>query len=578
MKRITVSDNCVACGYCIVESNLFEELPNGKAIPSGTGMITDSQYTSLVSVIENCPVKSISVVEDDITKEGGITSVLALKKLIGEDLKGYKVSSPNTNDFEFEENEHIPPLTVGHCTSNYEYSTYDKAQKEGLKEFERLMYSQRKTLTQAVLISYKEKQLSRFSHYIEEEGNYYYDVCDEISKILTEIEVRAKDITNGQVSLPGDFTLFEAGPDYGYDGDTYCYKLRNIEKLDYWDKDVKSATYYDSYINCDELGDRYRFDLHEVQQKFREYIPFEVSLKLGSLVYEWMDEAVNPFNELVRKRINEKVVIISSALKACPQFSENSGDPYSAVKNELIELIEEVKQKILKQENVFKSVDTDYSSDYRFTSESKSREAAENRLWRFYNSCQNYLSTGHNPRISNDLSEKYQHQIESIINDFKSNVQAIFDKHELEYPRVSINAIAQKQVVSVDLTTFEDCSSNINWEIRDLIDNKIIGSGGKVKHYEYFEHDTSEIDIIDTSEWRKGLFGREIEYKKYGYILWFNALSGFNKACEACCDYTYEDGFLKEYFNKLIGSLLSEFNKEVIAKISADKMLEKSGI
>ncbi|MUT67983.1 ferredoxin [Paenibacillus sp. NEAU-GSW1] len=574
MRRIIVSDNCVACGSCTLESDLLIELDNGKAAPKGTGLITDDQYHSLLSTLENCPVHAISVVDDEITKSGGTASILELKKLIDDKLKAFKPEFPSTGQFAFNANEYIAPLLVNRYSSGYEYSTYDRAHDEGFSEFERTMYAQHQTLVQAVLIHYKVKQLSKFAYYKSEPGNYFFEICREVSKILAEIEEMAKQITYGQIALPEDFVLFEAGPDLGYEGDIYCYSLRNMERMEHFEKDYKPASYYDSYIDCNVFGDKYSYDLNKVAKRFREYVSFEVSHKVSSQIFEWLKLSLKPFEELVAKKINEKVVTIKAAIQACSQLDGADeligvqSNKHDALRSELLELLENMKKTSLAQEYIFKSIDTDYNSDYRFTSASECREAAGNRLWRFYDSCQDYLSTGHYPRISEDLSKQYQAQIEAVFNRFKTNVQAVYDKFEIAYPQTEIKICADDETISVDFASFEDCNSNINYDIRDYMDERIIGSGGKVKHYDYFKYSTDEISIWDRSEWKKGFFGGETEYKMYGYLLSFNAMSGFTKACEACCDAAFSDGFLQNYLNKLINNMVSAFHKDVIAKIS----------
>ncbi|MBS5913099.1 MAG: ferredoxin [Paenibacillus macerans] len=569
MKRIVVSEHCAACGSCTLESDLLIELPDGKAAPAGTGLISYDQYASFIRIMENCPVKAISVVDEEITQLRGTASTGELKNLIDQKLKGYEVELPSFDDFDFVVKDYSVPLTVvtSHV-SDYEYSTYDKANSEGFKEFERTAYSQRKTMVQALLISYKTKQLSKFTYYRNEGGNYYYEICRELSGILNEIEVLAKALTHGKINLPDDFAVFEAGPDYGYDGDLYCYKLRNIEQLPDWENGFESVSYYETYIDCEESDGNYRYNLYKAEEKFKEHVAFELSLKIGKSMYEWIGQAIKPFQETVRKRINDKVMIIKTALKACKVSDMDSdADPSSAIKNELMELVEKMQDVRLTQESIFKSIDTDYNSDYRFSSESEAREAARNRLLRYYDSCKDYLSTGHLPNISEDLSKKYQSQIEAIFNAFKTNVQAVFDKYEMNYPPVSIEARSDKQTITVHLASFEDCSSNMGWEIRDFIDEKIIGFSGKVKHYDYFKYDASEIDIFSTSEWKKGFFGN-VEKKKYNYLLSFGSImNGFNRACEACCEYTFNDGFLQAYLNILVENFIVEFNKEVISKI-----------
>ncbi|QOR66305.1 ferredoxin [Cytobacillus suaedae] len=566
MKRIIVSDKCVACGSCTLETDLLMELPNGKASVVAPGVINEERYSSFINVIKNCPVNAISVEDVEIKTNKGTASVIELKRMIDQNLKGFQFYDPSNDEYEFDEQEYKVHLSVGKYESGYEYSSYEKAEKAGFYEFERVMYSQRKTMLQSLLVSYKNKKLNKFAYLKKETGNYYHDINTAISNLLTEISILAKEITNGEIILPEDFTSFEVGPDFGYEGDFYCYKLRNIEKLD-WNRSVKPASYYDTYIDIDEYDDKYKYTLYNVEEEFKEYVALELSWEISSRIYDIIKEELNQFRVLVAKMINEKVIIIKSALKACSLAIEINDDPFNSIQNDLKELMEETKKIKLGQENAYKEIDREYNwSDYRFKSESECREAAGNRLWRFYESCRNYLSTGHSPRISGDLSVKYQKQFENIINDFKNKVQAIYDKNDIKYPNVIISVTGKNQTITVDFSSFDNPSSYIDRELRDFIDSKIIGYNGVFRYSDYFDYDTDEISIWETTEWKKGFFG-ETEYTKYKYLLDFRAYSGYGEACAACCKYTFEDGFLQEYLNKLLEDLFSQFENEVISKI-----------
>ncbi|WP_339289571.1 ferredoxin [Paenibacillus sp. FSL E2-0201] len=568
MKRIVVSDKCVACGTCSLESELMTERSDGKAVAWGTGMITNEQYNSFIPVLKNCPTGAISVV-DDINQVGETASIIKLKKIIDEKLKSYKVKYPTTESFDYIDKEYIAPLFINKDKSGYEYSSYDRASKEGFREFERSIYSQRKTMVQSMLIGYKTKKLSSFAYYEKNSGDFYDGVCQEITKVLSEIEFMAKEITKGRIKLPDDFLLFEVGPDKDYDGELYCYKLRHTEQLDYLSEGAQPASYYDCYIDINELNDKYSFDLNQVKEIFMEHVSFELSNQLSKHIFEWMDTIINEFSKLVSKKINEKIVIIKSALKECSfediSIKENST---SDLREELMKLIKETEKIELKKEFAYLSVDTDYDSSYRFTSESKCREAAGNRLWRFFDTCQNYFSLSYATNISEELTQKYYYQVNNIFDDFKTKLQKIYDKFEMEYPNATIQTTVKSKIVTIDFASFERLSLNINLEIRELINENVL-EYGRFNYNDYLEYDREAIEIWSSLDWKKGIFGRDIEYTKYSYSLRFSGmLNGYEKACNECCKLAYEDGFLQEYYQKLMGNILQDVRRSIVNNLS----------
>lgn len=556
MKRIVVSEVCVACGACTLESPFLAEQPNGKAAPAGTGLITDEQAESLKSVIAACPVGAISIVEDEVTEAEGIDALLKLKELIEQRLRDYEPPIPQLADYDFDDREFkVPPLDLrfGELVSDFVYASWERAQSEGSRQFSRRIYPSYKTCLQALLVSYRTKRLSRYAYYMEEPGNYYYDACRSLSSLLAEISVMAKAVTDGRIRLPEDFADFAIGPDRGYDGELYCHPLRAIETYD-WSSGAKPDSYFETYVNCDSSGEKYRYNLLEAEVVFREHIASDLSQTVWKRMEEWMDTAVKPFRQAVRKTINEKISIVNAALKAC-NIGVAEDVTAADLKRDLEKLMDAFRAVGLKPERVHKVIDTDYDSSYRFKSEGECRGAANNRLHRFLDSCQGYFSPRKSPRISDDLGSIYQEQMEAAFNAFKRDCQAIYDKYQQPYPKVTLRPAAMKQAMTMDLTTFDGCQSSIRWEIRDWLDQRMIGVGGKLRHWDYFEYDSDDISVNES--WHP-------DRSKYGYTLNFSALSGFRKACEACCDYAYDDGFLQDYFKKLVESLLRGFEQEVL--------------
>lgn len=562
MKKITVSKECAACGICVLMTDLLIENEDGTVSPKEPAFLPEEQYESFLKVIESCPVKAIHITEDEISSSEGTDAVLKLKDMLDNKLKGFVVENPDSKEFDFDEGHYEAPLMANNHISKLTYSSYDKAHREGFSEFKYTMYSQRPAMVQALLISFKIKQLKKFAYYEKEKGNYYHDINTQISKYLSEALAIAQNISRQKLNIPDDFCVFEVGPDCGYDGDGCCWSLRNIEQLE-WKRELKEADYFDAYINVDEYGDKYRYNLHEIEKEFKEHVALEISWEMPSRIYDWIDEAVSSYRKAVKDLINKKLVILKAELKKCSDYNQSDADASKMLKSEIQRLLDEYGKSSIQKETVYYDLDHYYDSSFRFTSESQCEEAAENRLTRFYDSCQGYLSVRHSPSISYELSEKYKIQFEKVFNTFKSRLQAIFDKYDTEYPNITITASGGKHGVSMNLSSFDDCSSNIDWDIREYIDNAIIGYGGKVSYYDYFSYSDGKIDIYDCPAWKKGLFG-DVEYTKYAYnISFFGIEDGFRKACNDCCEYVFKSDFLNDYYSKLMNSLIAEVNDKV---------------
>ena len=90
------------------------------------------------------------------------------------------------------------------------------------------------------------------------------------------------------------------------------------------------------------------------------------------------------------------------------------------------------------------------------------------------------------------------------MNTFKTKLQEIYDKYDMAYPITTLDIDCDKYRISMDITSYEDVSSNINWDIRKFIDDKIIGWGGVLNKSEYFTY--SDVDYeVNESTLKQGL-------------------------------------------------------------------------
>ncbi|MCM3006322.1 ferredoxin [Priestia koreensis] len=566
MKKIFVSNKCVACGVCTVNSEFLVEDANGCAIPKEPGLITAEQYIKFQEVIDDCPVNAISVEDETITALHGSDAVIELKTMINEKIKNYKIPYPNSEEYDFNETNYEAPSFLSQGLSKNTYKSYDKAQNEGFYAFKNTMYSQQKALIQAVCIEYKTRQLKKFAYYVKEKGNYFYDINMEISKMLEEAVLLGQYISENKVNLPSDFCDFEVGPDKGFDGDTWSWILRNLEQLDWSDK-MKDEEFYKTYINVEEYDDQYKYSLYEVESTFREYIVYGLYMQLSDRVDQAIDSTYKKYCEVFKKTLNEKLSLLKTELKRCSKFDDSVETKQADLVKEINLLLGDIRSIELKKETVYHSVDWSYDSSFRFSSYSKASEAGGNRTDRFYNDCEFYLGTRHSPSISNDLSECYKNQFEAVINIFKTKLQEIFDKHDMPYPKewLYISCGTQSKI-SVDISNYEDVSSNIRGDIRNFIEDKVIGWGGALRNGEYFDYSDVSYEVSESITWKQGLFG-EKKVPVYNYLADFGrCYSGFNKAVSFCCDYVFESDYINSFRFNMLSSLEKEVKEKILTK------------
>ena len=66
MKKLTVSSTCIACGICVMQTDLLKEDAKGYVHPVADAYIQDSEMVQIQALINNCPAKAIQIVDDPL--------------------------------------------------------------------------------------------------------------------------------------------------------------------------------------------------------------------------------------------------------------------------------------------------------------------------------------------------------------------------------------------------------------------------------------------------------------------------------------------------------------------------------
>lgn len=319
MKKLTISEKCIKCGECAVMTDLIRELPDGTVEPA-VSVLTSEQAKSLEDVIKNCPVGAIVLNESNT---GKFKSKKELLDYAQNKLGGYKFSEPQYERF----NRSEFPIEIPYSRSGYDYKNSDKAEREGLREFNRIMYSQRDTIANDVIQRYASSKMRKFCVYEKENGNYYYDNYKAIETILQELVAAAIEFSNGKVKLPEDFTKFDIEPMWGRRGDSfdrsiYISELKEMgryggqvtgEMLDY----VEKLDWYQTFVNWDDreiyTGKKYitmyNYNLREVCETLAEHIldgiSSSIDCNLKDLINRCLSDTLKPAREALARKVSE---------------------------------------------------------------------------------------------------------------------------------------------------------------------------------------------------------------------------------------------------------------------------------
>lgn len=555
VKKISISNHCCMCGLCEIEKykNYILKTKDGKLKPLNDGILLNKKQIDLIqNLAQNCIVDAISF--SDVIKSKTISEAYAeINDIINVKLRDYSFRTPQREEYEYVDKKYTnPPISCNYTTSST-YSNYDRAEEEGLKVFERQVYSQKDEIRNRLLVAYRVKQLKKFSHYEENEENYYYNENKKISNLIKKIEILIKSLSDENIKISESFSEFKVGPDISYDGDIYCYDLRNIENNYKLQKlcSYHEIVHYSTYVDVYDVGERYTYNFKEAEEELREDIDFEISIHATQIAEKVIESALNEYYIQARKLLNEKINYIQNKLKELRPYSSESNEQLFL--NSMKKVQEEISKIDFKYILREKDLDTDYNSNYRFSSERECEKAASNRQWRCYEECLDFLSSGKNDNLANQLAVAYNKQIEDILTKIKRKIQIAYDLAGCEYPIKIVRLKNENMDIDIDLSNSENIRCYLVNNIKRYIESNS-------PSYD-IPYSICDVNITYTCDYRESWFGeiKEIN-KKYAYdlSLWRYKYR-LNEICEDWC----KQFFHSDYLNKLKNDLKKQFIEQL---------------
>lgn len=208
----------MACGMCLV-SQYLEELPDGKVRPRGTGILTDRDQSTFVKVMDNCPVKAISL-ESVIVKNKAEVIASAEQKIAS-----FCLSAPTRKELSYEKKyaEFLVPVCVA-GEGVPDYSSYNSAKSAAMRAIDQAMFSQRGAIVRNIVTNYSMDKLTPYTRYDETEKNFFFTANKKAEKLLAEIAGEFE-MVNTQKKIPESLLKIQSRPDLRRD-----YEIKSLKE------------------------------------------------------------------------------------------------------------------------------------------------------------------------------------------------------------------------------------------------------------------------------------------------------------------------------------------------------------
>lgn len=323
MKEITILKECVKCGICTQMTTKLKEKPDGSVEVIGKGLVSDSEISTFNKILESCPVNAILLSDSKDVGE----DLDSLKKSLISNLNKFKSLSIDSSEYRFDSSKYTINIPGRSPKENgYPYRDYSRAESEGLQEFDRMMYSQKRQIIQRLLVDYKVNVLNKFIDYSEDKNNFYFKINNQISNLLKEFAQTVNSITNGKINLDSSFTDFKVIPSFGIkeshndlDSHTYVYHLRHIEEVHFVDSiinELEPLRWFDTYVDVDDKEDsrgrdKYGYRLNGTYKTLAKQILSEASYILNDNCSDGVGPTINEqlkrYQEVLNAAIDEKI-------------------------------------------------------------------------------------------------------------------------------------------------------------------------------------------------------------------------------------------------------------------------------
>lgn len=333
MKKIKVSDNCIACGTCFSISNLVVENEEGRAIPNVKVGVTGDNEENAKKIVEACPVGAISIVQGGMTSQTARDGINDIKNKAIQKLKSWeKMKEIKKSEVKFDIDEFASPYIFPDGEYRYIYKSYDKAEKAGLDMLNKLVYRQVDVLMQQIIVEYKVKYLQKY-YTMETSQSYFTTRNKKIEQFLHEVKTEMEVASSGAVQLPSGFTSFDAYPDFSRNGLCYGLDKHNVfndEIIGMAKREFNSCDYtklkdYACYFDIDEMeeyigsgffGDKVQvmYGYYNLQEAIDEVIKdIRSAMKFTDIderAEYLLKTIVREYNDSCEKLLKEKIGIL----------------------------------------------------------------------------------------------------------------------------------------------------------------------------------------------------------------------------------------------------------------------------
>lgn len=345
MKVFSVSNDCNACGECVLRTVLLTEDSGGYAVPVADGYIRKADLPEAEQIVAQCPVNALKIVEKSSVSSTGRAGLKELVQALEQRLKGISIPDISSSDIRYNEKEYT--VDYGHIQGEgrAEYSSSYRAVEAGKSQFESVFWNHRKDFVMSVAIQYKSKVLRKYYDLSDPKRTFYSEIGRQMERQLKEIMAEAESLVGRAITFPESFVTFHPElDDEWFRKDTkeqyekwivttsyvkdFCDRFERMDhhhKRDYEDRiysleDVQIVG--KDWLGANKIKTMYSFNnANEVGKDLVEDIMFYLGYAkdcgfrdIDDFSLDHLNFLVDEYRKLVKKEISKKISEFKAAI------------------------------------------------------------------------------------------------------------------------------------------------------------------------------------------------------------------------------------------------------------------------
>lgn len=320
LKKVIITEECMACGLCLGKSDLIVESEDGR-VKCSKQFVSESDAKVIAEIASECLENAIKIVDTDMV----ICDINEFFEIANK--KKDQLFSCQLNTLEFNPADYVinaPDFQIRSDPRGVSRD-YDRTDRDGFNYFKYNVFPHTKTIVRNMVAEYKNKVLSKVFDLRNGGKAFYLKMNEQMSNELKDLAIYCKTVFGVELDIQ-EFSKVDILPYTGNKDidELYGYRLQHLEEIYIIDDIVSNmeAEDYEFSVTIEDSPydtDKYTWCISSLMLKYYQDIRDEISKyinRVDSPIKEISMDLIEPhkkkLSDLWDKKIKELESIMPS--------------------------------------------------------------------------------------------------------------------------------------------------------------------------------------------------------------------------------------------------------------------------